>query len=277
HERRNVPPRQPRGGDPSAPRDGGCRRGREQVMRRTWSLFAASLIAFGVPSLVHAQGPWVDPRTIPIPELNPIPQIHPQRVQLKNGMIVYFLENHDFPIVDVQARIHVGGIYDPPEKVGLASITGRVMRSGGSTQVNGDALDEKLESMASSVEVGIGDTDGTASLSTLTPNLEQTLRLYAQVLRSPAFPQDKIDLAKKQEKTGIASRNDEHVDIAIRELLHLVYGKDHPYARETEYATIDAITRDDLIAFHRAYFHPDRMIMTVYGDFNTKKVQSLLT
>jgi zinc protease len=245
-------------------------------MRCTWSTLAASLIALGVPSLVSAQGPWVDPRTIPVPELNPIPQIHPQRVQLKNGMIVYFLENHEFPIVDVQARVHVGGIYDPPEKVGLASITGRVMRSGGSTQTNGDALDEKLESMASSVEVGIGDTDGTASASTLTPNLDQTLRLYAQVLRTPAFPQDKIDLAKKQEKTGIASRNDEHLDIAFRELSHLVYGKDHPYARETEYATIDAITRDDLIALHKAYFHPDRMIMTVYGDFNTKKVQTLL-
>ena len=246
-------------------------------MRHTWSILAASGMALAIPAWVHAQGPWVDPRSMQIPELHAIKEIHPTRVQLKNGMIVYFLEDHDFPIVDVQARVHVGGIYDPAEKIGLASITGRVMRSGGSTQMNGDALDEKLESMASSVEVGIGDTDGTASLSTLTPNLEQTLRLYAQVLRSPAFPQDKIDLAKKQEKTGIASRNDEHIDIAVRELLHLVYGKDHPYARETEYATIDAITRDDLVAFHRAYFHPDRMIMTVYGDFNTKKVQSLLT
>ena len=250
-------------------------------MREVWSrprawVAALSGMTFLMSSPVLGQGPWVDPRSMPIPQLNPIREIHPQRVQLKNGMVVYFLEDHEFPIFDVQARIHVGGIYDPVEKVGLASITGRVMRSGGSTKVDGDALDEKLESMGASIEVGIGDTDGTASASTLSKNLEETLRLYAQVLRSPAFPQEKIDLAKKQERTSIASRNDEHLDIAFRELARLVYGKEHPYARETEYATIDAITRDDLVAFHREYFHPDRMILTVYGDFSTKKVQKLL-
>jgi zinc protease len=242
---------------------------------RMWP-YVAGVLGLLVPVTVPAQNPWVDPRSMPIPELHAIPEIHPQRVQLKNGMVVYFLEDHDFPIVDVQARIRAGGIYDPPEKVGLADLTGTVMRSGGSTKINGDALDEKLESMGASVEVGIGDTDGTASASSLTRNFDETLRLFAQVLRDPAFPQDKIDLAKKQERTSIASRNDEHLNISFRELRRLVYGKDHPYARQTEYATIDAITRDDLVAFHDTYFHPDRIIMTVYGDFDTKKVQKLL-
>src|SRR5262245_41542930 len=108
-------------------------------MRQAWRFLTASAIPIILPAVAVAQGPWVNPRSIAIPELHAIPAIHPQRVQFKNGMIVYFLENHDFPIVDVQARVHVGGIYDPPEKVGLASITGRVMRSGGSTQTNGDA------------------------------------------------------------------------------------------------------------------------------------------
>jgi predicted Zn-dependent peptidase len=191
-------------------------------------------------------------------------------------MVVYFLENHDFPIVDVQALIRVGDVYEPADKTGLASITGTVMRTGGSTETSGDVLDEKLESIGASVEVGIGDTQGTAGISTLSQNLEETLRILGAILRSPAFPEDKIDLAKKQIRTAIASRNDEGMEIAIRELQTLVYGKGHPYARYPEYATVDAITRDDLVAFHKTYFHPDRMILTVYGDFQTQKVEKLL-
>jgi zinc protease len=221
-----------------------------------------------------ADAPWTDPRKLAIPPLHQIQEISPKRVELANGMVVYFLEDHDFPIVDLQALIRVGDVYEPPDKIGLASIAA-VHADGGST-TTGDALDEKLESMGARVEVGIGDTQGTASLSALSQDLEETLRILGSILRTPAFPDDKIDLAKKQLRTSIASRNDEGLDIAFRELLTLVYGKGHPYARYPEYATVDAVTRDDLVAFHKAYFHPDRMILTVYGDFQTKKVEKLL-
>lgn len=243
------------------------------LTKRIW-LPVLGLLFIGGTAL--AQDPWVDPNTIPVPELNKIQEIKPKRVELSNGMIVYFLEDHDFPLVDMRALIRVGGIYEPADKVGLASITGQVMRTGGSTKTDGDALDEMLESMGASVEVNIGDTQGTASVSTLSEDLATGVRILSEILRTPAFPEDKIDLAKKQERTAIASRNDEHLDILFREMSKLIYGPDHPYARNTEYATIDAITRDDLVAFHKEYFHPDRMIMTVYGDFKTGDVEKLL-
>jgi len=234
-------------------------------------LLATAGTAFG------ADSPWIDPADVPIPPLHKIQVPQPDRVELPGGMVVYFLEDHDFPIVDMRAMIRVGSIYDPPEKVGLASITGQVMRTGGTTHIDGDALDLKLESMGASVEVSIGSTQGTATASVLSENVADGVSLLADVLRNPAFPQEKIDLAKKQERTDIASRNDEALDIAIREALALVYGPDHPYARHTEYATIDAITRDDLVEFHRTYFHPDRAILTVYGDFQTSRMKKLLT
>jgi len=220
---------------------------------------------------------WVDPADVPIPPLNKIKVPNPNRVELPGGMVVYFLEDHEFPVVDLRALVRVGSIYDPPEKVGLASITGQVMRTGGTTNIGGDDLDLKLESMGASVEVSVGSTQGNATASVLSENLEEGIALLADVMRNPAFPQEKIDLAKKQERTEIAARNDEALDIAIREALALVYGPDHPYARHTEYATIDAITREDLVEFHRTYFHPDRTILTVYGDFQTSQVKKLLT
>jgi predicted Zn-dependent peptidase len=240
-------------------------------------LFVLISLALLAGTAAAADNPFGDPRQVPVPELNKIQDIKPQRIELKNGMVVYFLEDHDFPVVDVRALIRVGGIYEPADKTGLASITGQVMRTGGSTKTDGDSLDELLESLGASVETGIGDTQGFASVSTLSEDLEKGLRILSEILRSPAFPQDKIDLAKKQERTAIASRNDEHLNILFREMMKIIYGADHPYARHTEYATIDAITRDDLVAFHKKYIHPDRMLMTVYGDFNKGKVEKLLT
>jgi predicted Zn-dependent peptidase len=237
------------------------------------SLVMSCSVFLGVAA---ADDPWVDPKDITIPKLNKIKEIKPDRVELENGMVVYFLEDHDFPLVDVRALMRVGAIYEPPEKAGLASITGQVMRTGGSTKTEGDALDVILESMGASVEINIGNTDGAGTVSTLSEDLEQGLRILGDLLRTPAFPEDKIDLAKKQERTAIASRNDEHLNILFREMLKIIYGPDHPYARHTEYATIDAITRDDLVAFHKEYVHPDRMIMTVYGDFKRKDVEKLL-
>ncbi len=83
----------------------------------------------------------------------------------------------------------------------------------------------------------------------------------------PAFRQDKIDLAKISARSAIARRNDNAAGIAMREYAKLIYGCDSVYARHTEYATIDNITRDDLVAFHRKYYHPNHTMMAVWGDF----------
>jgi predicted Zn-dependent peptidase len=220
--------------------------------------------------------PWTDPRKLVYPTLHEIQVPKPDRVVLPNGLVVYFLENHDFPLCDARALMRVGSIYEPKEKIGLASITGEVMRSGGSVAMSGDSLDRRLEGLGASVEINIGDTDGSASVSTLSENFDEGLRILADLLRRPAFPAEKIDLAKNKEKTNISSRNDEMMDILFREFPRLIYGREHPYARTTEYATIDAIAREDLVAFHQAYIHPDRIILTVYGDFQRGKVEKVL-
>lgn len=219
------------------------------------------------PGFVNAQGIFGDPRKVEVQPLNHIDVPEPERYTLDNGMVVYLLEDHEFPVVDAQALIRVGSIYEPAEKVGLAQITGTVMRTGGTLDVDGDALDQQLESIGASVEVSFDQTQGSASLSTLSDDFETGLQVLADVLRKPAFPAEKIDLAKKQERTAIASRNDDPFGVMSREVPKLIYGPDSPYARHTEYETIEAIDRDDLVEFHQRFVHPDRIILTVSGDF----------
>ncbi|MHC4187187.1 MAG: M16 family metallopeptidase, partial [Planctomycetota bacterium] len=199
-----------------------------------------------------------------------VPEV--QRVTLPNGMILFLLEDHELPLIRISARIRTGSIYEPEDKIGLASITGTVMRTGGTTSKTGDEIDELLEQIAASVETGIGLNSGSASMSVLKEDIDTGLSILADVLMNPAFRQDKIELAKIRRRSSIARRNDNPGAIASREFDKLIYGSQSVYARHTEYATIDNISRDDLVAFHKKFFHPNNIMMGVWGDFETDQI-----
>ena len=226
---------------------------------------------FAIPS--WAQHHYKDIDTPPLPEFD-IPEA--ERVEFGNGMIVFLIENHELPLVEMSARVGIGSIYEPSGKVGLASITGEVMRSGGTKTTGPDELNERLESMGAQIETFIGSVSGQAFMSTLTENVDEVLPLFVDVIQHPAFPEDKIDLAKTQEKSFIARRNDNAQSILAREFDKLLYGADSPYARHTEYATIDAVERQDLIDFHASFFHPNNTILGVWGDFDTEEMTAKL-
>ena len=206
------------------------------------------------------------------PELRDIQVPEVDQVTLPSGMKLFLLEDHELPLISLSARIRVGSRYEPADKIGLASLTGTVMRSGGTTSRTGDAIDEALENIAASVETRIGLDSGSASMSVLSKDLDTGLAMLADILMNPAFPEDKIELAKLQRRTAIARRNDQVNGIAGREFRKLIYGPDSVYARHAEYATLDNITRDDLVALHQKFFHPNNTMLAVWGDFNTSEM-----
>jgi zinc protease len=203
------------------------------------------------------------------PKLRDIAVPEVQRVTLPNGMQLFLLEDHELPLIYVSAMIRTGSVYEPADKIGLAGITGTVMRTGGTVSRTGDQIDEQLEQIAASVETGIGRSSGSAYMSVLKEDFGTGLSVLADVLMNPAFREDKIELAKINARTGIARRNDFPAGIASREFTKLIYGPDSVYARHTEYATIDSITRDDLVAFHKKFYHPNNTMLAVWGDFES--------
>ncbi len=204
--------------------------------------------------------------------LNDVKIAQPKEVKFKNGIRVFILKDHALPFIRMQAHFVAGSAWEPAEKAGLAAMTGTVMRSGGSLTRPGDEIDRELENIAAAVETGIGLFSGGAWLSALKENIDQVLGIYADILQRPAFPPQKIELAKIEAKSAISRRNDDVSAIAQREFAQLIYGEHSVYARDEEYATIDAITRDDLIDFHRRYVRPNGMILTVWGDFKSDEM-----
>lgn len=212
----------------------------------------------------------VNPRAMSFPPLSfEVPKS--QRTALPNGMVVYLLEDHELPLVSITAYVQTGSIYDPSDKTGLAGLTGSVMRTGGSEGLPPEEMDAELEQMASSVEAGISSDVGNVSMTTLTRNLDRTMQIFSQVLTKPAFREDRLNLAKKQTIEGLRRQNDNPKGIADRELRKALYAG-HPLGAHPTIESITGIARDDLVAFHRRYFSPDRTILAVSGDITREEL-----
>jgi zinc protease len=186
------------------------------------------------------------------------------------------MEDHELPLVTGTAILRTGSRWEQADKAGLADLVGSTLRSGGTQKHSADQLNEILEQRAASVETDMSQTAGSASFQTLTEDLDMVFGLFTEVLREPAFAQEKLDLAKTQIRGGIARRNDNPNSIASREFAKLIYGEESPYSRTVEYATLDNISREDLLKFYQQYFHPNNMILGIVGDFDTEKMRSLI-
>jgi zinc protease len=234
------------------------------------TLLGLMLLAGGMVGESQAKKSAYDKVLERTPKLRDIQIPDVTRVELDNGMIIFLVEDHDLPVVRLGARLRVGSIYEPGAKIGMSDIMGTVMRTGGTEKYPGDELDIMLENMGASVESGVNDASGSVSMRCLSENLDEVMDVFVDILRNPAFPQEKIDLALTQSKTAISRRNDEADGIAWREIFKLYYGDDSPYARQPEYDTLDAIVRGDLVGFHQYFVHPNNIILTVGGDFDTQ-------
>lgn len=192
----------------------------------------------------------------------------PQRVELENGLVVLLLEDHELPLVEVTAMVRAGSALDPADKVGLADLAGEVLRTGGTETMPGDQLDDWLESRAAEVEVGVTPEAARVTLSSLKKDFPDALRVFSDVLRRPAFDPKKLEVERNKAIADVSRQNDEMMDILFREFNEIVYGPDSPYGRTATYATLGSVRRDDLVAWHRQGFHPDRTILGVVGDIS---------
>ncbi|NJN49033.1 MAG: insulinase family protein, partial [Alkalinema sp. RL_2_19] len=129
---------------------------------------------------------------------------------------------------------------------------------------------------AAAIESGMSVNSGSASFSALSEDLPQVLSLFAEVLQQPAFPEEKIQLAKVQLEGGIARRNDSASEIMSREFRKLIYGETSPYARTEEYATLKQIDRQGLVDFYQTWYRPENVILGIVGDFDPQALKAQL-
>jgi len=241
------------------------------MKRSTLLLLSLMIATFITPA--PAQMDW---KQIPI---SPLPPFHPQepkRIQFPNGMVIFLQEDHELPLIDGVARVRGGSRSEPAAKAGLLDIYGEVWRTGGTKTQTGDQLDDFLEIRAARVETANTPDSTTISWSCLKSDFDDVFKVFSDLLREPEFRQDKIELAKGEEFDAISRRNDDVGSITNREMVKLAYGPGNPYARVPEFSTVAAITRQDLLDWHRARLAPNNMILGIVGDFDSTQMEAKL-
>jgi zinc protease len=246
-----------------------------------WPVFRPRVSAIGIvgglcllllalwlpPRTADATEPaMIDPRTLTFKAIEFV-QPEPDRVVLENGMVIYLLEDHELPLITIGVLMRTGGWLDPPDKVGLAALTGNVMLTGGGGGLSAAEVDDELAQFAGRMTIAIDRQSGSASIDVMRKDIQQALRLFAGVVRTPAFDSARVELAKLQAMERIRRREDEPESIASREFTKLLYGPGHPSARESSTESVARIRREDLIAFHQNTIHPNGIILGVTGDF----------
>ncbi|KIQ55592.1 M16 family metallopeptidase [Meiothermus taiwanensis] len=240
-------------------------------MKAIWSLLLA-LLTLGLAQGVPAD--WPDPFKMQFQRLQP-PTLQPTRVQLSNGLQVLLIEDRSLPFVNGRIYLRTGSIYEPDDKVGLSGIFSAVMRTGGAGDRTPDQIDETLETLAASVSVSTDNLFTSVAFNTLTENLDQVLQIWADVLLRPRFAQERVDLEKGRALEAIRRRNDQPTQIAVREFVRRI-NEGHPAGRISSAASIQSITREDLLAFHQRFFKPNGAVLAITGDFNTQEMVARL-
>lgn len=243
---------------------------------RIVALLALAGAAALAPAL-HAQDLPARPEKLAFKPLDfNAPKAADFRRTLADGIPVYMAPSKELPLVNLTLSFRGGAFMDPVEVPGLTAAMAQLMRSGGTTTIKPDALDEQFDFLATNAGVGAGGETVTASMNCLAANLDESLRLFFDMLRNPGFDAARLAVMKGQSIEGMKQRNDDASSILGREWRTLIYGDDHFESRQPTKESWDQITGERLTAQHQRLIHPGNLIISVTGDFDPKEMTAKL-
>jgi zinc protease len=202
----------------------------------------------------------------------------PQEADLPNGLHLMLIEDHRLPRVTFQIIVPgAGGYYDPPAMIGLSTFTAQMMREGTTTK-SSQQISQELETMSATVAVG-GNTSGpfaTVTGGALTENLPRLFELTADVLLNPSFPADEWERLKVRTRAGLIQQRTQPGFLSAERFSKVIFG-DHPAGRVSPTPeTLDAITRDAMVEYHRTRFVPDYALIAFAGDLTLADARKMV-
>lgn len=236
-------------------------------MRQPKRLAFPLVLSLLICSLSEAQQP-LDRNKIPPPTKTPELRVPAWgKTMLPNGATLIISEQHNLPLVSFSITF-VGGAdqFEGPQR-GLAAITSSML-SEGTTTMTGDQLSDALQLLGANVGTAIGSEQGSIGFVSTAKNFSGTLVLLQEMMLNPTFPAEALERLRGRTLVGLTQAKDQPETIGASVFAKVLYGAEHPYGTRATEASVKAVTRDDVVAFHKAYFQPGRAIITVVGDVN---------
>jgi zinc protease len=202
-----------------------------------------------------------------------------QRTTLDNGLAVILLERHATPIVNVALAVDAGYAADEPAKAGLAALALNLLDDGTTTR-DGFRIVDELDGLGARLSTRSSLDLSFVRLQALPASLAPSLQIMADVVRNPVFPADLVALEKRRQIAQIGQEKANPVGAVQRIVPALLYGSSHAYSRpftgSGEESTVETITRDDLLRWHRTWFKPNASTIIVTGDVTMARLKPAL-
>ena len=191
----------------------------------------------------------------------------PTRVALENGAVVLAQGTTTHPAVTLLVAVRAGSGHDPAERVGLAHFVSKVIDRGTALR-SADEVAEALDGRGVSLNSSVGRHLLTLGCTCLAEDFGDMLELVADIVRHPVFPSDEVETRRGEIVTAIRQDEDSPATVALDGLMGLLYPDGHPYGRRTKgtLASVEAMTRQDLVDFHAARFSPAGLMVVIVGD-----------
>lgn len=230
-------------------------------------LAAAGLLLASATAALGERGIPAHPRSLSFAARRfEVPAAERYRHLLSNGVEVTIAEDHSLPLVEVAVALRGGDYLDDEAAPGVAGLTAALLRRGGTASLTPEAFDERADALAVELETSAGSIRAGASLSAPRWVLAEALDLFFEMLRAPRFDPARLALAKGNLREAMKGRTDDPLAVLEREWGRLLFGGQHFGVRELKATELDAITREQLIAFHQRYWSPKAMVLAVSGD-----------
>ncbi|MDH4217912.1 MAG: insulinase family protein [Candidatus Aminicenantes bacterium] len=216
-----------------------------------------------------------DPKTLEFPDIEFAPK-KPGLAAVKEGVTFYFQEDYESPVIEGMLIFKSGSLYEPSGKEGLASLTMRMLKAGGTKTLTPDKLEDKLDFLGSTISSFGGLEFSQIRFWTLSKNFDETWKVLTDMLYNPGFDEERFETEKKKDLEMIRRRFDYPSSLGMYLFQELVYGKDFPEARRTTSTSINGITLDDVKAFYEKNIRDIEVIVAFTGDFKHQEILSLL-
>src|ERR1041384_1726138 len=244
------------------------------MRRQRKALALAAAIVISVANLA-ALGQQLDRTKVPPP--GPTPVLHVPtwtKTQLANGATLIVSERHNLPLVSFSITF-VGGSnqFEPAGRRGVAAMTASML-SEGTTTKTGDQLSDALQLLGTGVGAGVGAEEGSISFVSTAKNFDATLAILTDEMLNPTFPAEALERLRGRTLVNLTQAKDQPTVVGAQVFAKVLYGNEHPYGQRVTETSVKAITRDDVVAFHKAYYQPGRAIITVVGDTTTAKAKA---
>jgi zinc protease len=199
-----------------------------------------------------------------------------QTTKLENGVEVFVVERKDLPKVSVTLAMRAGAIADPAEKPGVAAMTMRTIDLGTPTRKALD-IENALGDLGTSLSGNTGREYASINFEVLSRNVAPAFAILADVAQHASFPATEFAREKTQQLDSLAQTAKNPNAIATRVRSMLAFGPDHPYGRPVQGLprTIESISREDLVAFHRDHWKPGGAAVVFVGNITLDEATKL--